>query len=225
MPVLVRIGAEFFGTALLVAIVVGSGVMAETLTSDVGVSLLLNQLSTILGLGVLIAVLLPVSGAHFNPVVTVSALLGRDIQPGRGLAYIVGQFAGAMAGVMLAHVMFDRTALVVSTNERLGMGTFVGEVVATAGLIALILLLSSAGRTSVIPLAVPAWIGAAYIFTSSTSFANPAVTLGRMFTESFSGIAPLSGLGFIAAQVVGMFLALVLVRPLIALPKETPHVR
>lgn len=225
MPVLVRIGAEFFGTALLVAIVVGSGVMAETLTSDVGVSLLLNQLSTILGLGVLIAVLLPVSGAHFNPVVTVSALLGRGIQPGTALAYIVGQLSGAMAGVMLAHVMFDRAALVVSTNERLGVGTFVGEVVATSGLIALILLLSSAGRASVIPLAVPAWIGAAYIFTSSTSFANPAVTLGRMFTESFSGIAPLSGLGFIGAQMVGSLLAVVLVRPLIASPKETPHVQ
>ena len=225
MPVLVRIGAEFFGTALLVAIVVGSGVMAETLTSDVGVSLLLNQLSTILGLGVLIAVLLPVSGAHFNPVVTVSALLGRGIQPGTALAYIVGQLSGAMAGVMLAHVMFDRAALVVSTNERLGVGIFVGEVVATSGLIALILLLSSAGRASVIPLAVPAWIGAAYIFTSSTSFANPAVTLGRMFTESFSGIAPLSGLGFIGAQMVGSLLAVVLVRPLIASPKETPHVQ
>ena len=225
MPVLVRIGAEFFGTALLVAFVVGSGVMAETLTSDVGVSLLLNQLSTILGLGVLIAVLLPVSGAHFNPVVTVSALLGRGIQPGTALAYIVGQLSGAMAGVMLAHVMFDRAALVVSTNERLGVGTFVGEVVATSGLIALILLLSSAGRASVIPLAVPAWIGAAYIFTSSTSFANPAVTLGRMFTESFSGIAPLSGLGFIGAQMVGSLLAVVLVRPLIASPKETQRVQ
>jgi arsenate reductase len=223
--VLIRIGAEFFGTALLVAIVVGSGVMAETLTSDVGVSLLLNQLSTILGLGVLIAVLLPVSGAHFNPVVTVSALLIRDLQVGMGLAYILAQLSGGMSGVMLAHVMFDRAALVVSSNERLGMGTFVGEVVATSGLIALILLLSATGRASIISLAVPAWIGAAYIFTSSTSFANPAVTLGRMFTESFSGIAPLSGLGFIAAQVVGMLLALVLVRPLIASPKETSHVR
>ena len=215
-----RAVAEFFGTALLVAIVIGSGIMAETLTSDVGVSLLLNQLATVLGLGVLIAVLMPISGAHINPAVSLAILLRQEISAGEAAVYVMAQFLGAMGGVALAHVMFGRAVLEISGNDRLTTGTFVGEIVATAGLIAMILLLVQRGSSSVIPLVVPAWIGAGYVFTSSTSFANPAVTLGRMFTDSFAGISPLSGLGFMAAQLVGIAVALALVIPVITASKE-----
>ena len=215
-----RAVAEFVGTALLVAIVIGSGIMAETLTSDVGVSLLLNQLSTVLGLGVLIAVLMPISGAHINPAVSLAILLRQEISAGEAAVYVMAQFLGAMGGVALAQVMFGRAVLEISGNDRLTTGIFVGEIVATAGLIAMILLLVQRGSASVIPLVVPAWIGAGYVFTSSTSFANPAVTLGRMFTDSFAGISPLSGLGFMAAQLVGIAVALALVIPVITAPKE-----
>lgn len=215
-----RAVAEFFGTALLVAIVIGSGIMAETVTSDVGVSLLLNQLATVLGLGVLIAVLMPISGAHINPAVSLAILLRQEISAGEAAVYVMAQFLGAMGGVALAHVMFGRAGLEISGNYRLTTGTFVGEIVATAGLIAMILLLVQRGSSSVIPLVVPAWIGAGYVFTSSTSFANPAVTLGRMFTDSFAGISPLSGLGFMAAQLVGIAVALALVIPVITASKE-----
>jgi glycerol uptake facilitator-like aquaporin len=215
-----RAVAELIGTALLVAIVIGSGILAETLTSDVGVSLLLNQLATVLGLGVLIAVLMPISGAHINPAVSLAILLRREISGGEAAVYVIAQLLGGMAGVALAHVMFGRAVLEISGNDRLTTGTFVGEIVATAGLIAMILLLVQRGSSSVIPLVVPAWIGAGYVFTSSTSFANPAVTLGRMFTDSFAGISPLSGLGFMAAQLVGIAVALALVIPVITASKE-----
>lgn len=220
MSLVGRAVAELFGTALLVAIVIGSGIMAETLTSDVGVSLLLNQLATVLGLGVLIAVLMPISGAHINPAVSLAILLRREIPGGEAAVYVLSQLLGGVGGVALAHVMFGRAVLEISGNDRLTTGTFVGEIVATAGLIATILLLVQRGSASVIPLVVPAWIGAGYVFTSSTSFANPAVTLGRMFTDSFTGISPLSGLGFMAAQLVGIAVALALVIPVIAASKE-----
>jgi len=220
MSLFARTGAEFVGTALLVAIVIGSGIMAESLTSDVGVSLLLNQLATVLGLGVLIAVLMPISGAHINPAVSLAILLRRGISGAHAAAYIGAQLVGGMGGVALAHVMFGRAVLEISGNDRLTMGTFVGEIVATAGLIAIIVLLVQRGSASLIPVVVPAWIGAGYVFTSSTSFANPAVTLGRMFTDSFTGISPLSGVGFMAAQLVGMAVALALVIPVIAASKE-----
>lgn len=215
-----RAVAEFVGTALLVAIVIGSGIMAETLTSDVGVSLLLNQLATVLGLGVLIAVLMPISGAHINPAVSLAILLRREISGGEAAVYVIAQLLGGMGGVALAHVMFGRAVLEISGNDRLTTGTFVGEIVATAGLIAIILLLVQRGSASLLPLVVPAWIGAGYVFTSSTSFANPAVTLGRMFTDSFSGISPLSGLGFMAAQLLGIAVALALVIPVMTASKE-----
>ncbi|MDA2980421.1 MAG: aquaporin family protein [Actinomycetota bacterium] len=215
-----RAVAEFVGTALLVAIVIGSGIMAETLTSDEGVSLLLNQLATVLGLGVLIAVLMPISGAHINPAVSLAILLRREISGGEAAVYVIAQLLGGMGGVALAHVMFGRAVLEISGNDRLTTGTFVGEIIATAGLIAIILLLVLRGSASLLPLVVPAWIGAGYVFTSSTSFANPAVTLGRMFTDSFAGISPLSGLGFMAAQLVGIAAALALVIPVMTASKE-----
>ena len=224
MSIVIRATAEFLGTALLVAIVIGSGIMAESLSSDSGVSLLLNQLATVMGLGVLILVLMPISGAHINPVVTLAVLFRRKISVGEAAGYVVAQLAGGLAGVPLAHVMFDRSVLELSTNNRLTTGTFVGEIIATSGLIAIILLLVERARESLIPLAVPAWIGAGYVFTSSTSFANPAVTVGRMFTDSFSGISPISGWGFIGAQVLGMLIALTLVVPVITASKEKNNV-
>jgi glycerol uptake facilitator-like aquaporin len=224
VSIVIRATAEFLGTALLVAIVIGSGIMAESLSSDSGVSLLLNQLATVMGLGVLIVVLMPISGAHINPVVTLAVLFRRKISVGEAAGYVIAQLAGGLAGVPLAHVMFDRSVLELSTNNRLTTGTFVGEIIATSGLIAIILLLVERTRESLIPLAVPAWIGAGYVFTSSTSFANPAVTVGRMFTDSFSGISPISGWGFIGAQVLGMLIALTLVVPVITASKEKNNV-
>ena len=224
MSQVIRATAELIGTALLVAIVIGSGIMAETLTSDVGVSLLLNQVATVAGLGVLIVVLMPISGAHINPVVTLAVLLRREIHVREAAGYLVSQLVGGIAGVALAHIMFGRAVLELSGNDRLTTGTFVAEIIATSGLIAIIVLLVHRGSESLIPLVVPAWIGAGYVFTSSTSFANPAVTVGRTFTDTFTGISPLSGLGFIGAQVVGMLLALVLVIPVIKASQEKNHV-
>ena len=220
MHAAIRGGAELIGTALLVAAVIGSGIMAEAVTSDVGLRLLLNQLSTILGLGVLIAALMPVSGAHINPVVSLALFLRRAVSGADAVMYVLAQLLGSLGGVVLAHVMFGEVLISISGQDRLTTGTFVGEVVATAGLVAVIILLAHRGQESVIPFAVPAWIGSAFFFTSSTAFANPAVTLGRMWTDSFTGIAPLSGLGFIGAQLVGMALALALVTPLVAGSKE-----
>jgi glycerol uptake facilitator-like aquaporin len=167
---------------------------------------------------------MPISGAHINPVVTLAVLFRRKISVSEAAGYVVAQLAGGLAGVALAHVMFDRSVLELSTNNRLTTGTFVGEIIATSGLIAIILLLVERARESLIPLAVPAWIGAGYVFTSSTSFANPAVTVGRMFTDSFSGISPISGWGFIGAQVLGMLIALTLVVPVITASKEKNNV-
>ena len=220
-----RSAAEFVGTALLVAMVIGSGIMAESLTSDSALALLLNQLATVLGLGVIILVALPLSGAHINPVVTLAMLARRRISGRDAGVYIAVQLVGSVAGVALAHVMFGRAVLEVSSQDRLSVGTFVGEIVATSGLIAVILFLVHREAESLLPLAVPAWIGSAYFFTSSTSFANPAVTVGRMFTDSFAGIAPLSGLGFLGAQILGGLIALALVIPVISQSKEKNHDR
>lgn len=220
-----RSAAEFVGTALLVAMVIGSGIMAESLTNDSALALLLNQLATVLGLGVIILVALPLSGAHINPVVTLAMLARRRISGRDAGVYIAVQLVGSVAGVALAHVMFGRAVLEVSSQDRLSVGTFVGEIVATSGLIAVILFLVHREAESLLPLAVPAWIGSAYFFTSSTSFANPAVTVGRMFTDSFAGIAPLSGLGFLGAQILGGLIALALVIPVISQSKEKNHDR
>jgi len=219
-----RLFAEFLGTALLVAVVVGSGIMVDTLTSDMAVALLLNQLATILALGVLVAQLLPISGAQINPAVTLTMMIRRTMTLPEGLGYIVMQVVGGVLGTIAAHAMFDRALIEVSTNERITPGTFLAEMIATTGLIALILTSIYQGKTSWLPLLVPAWIGAGYFFTSSTSFANPAVTIARGFTESFTGIAWTSVPWFIAAQVIGAVIALVLVYPFErAYRKENHH--
>ncbi|WP_406238899.1 aquaporin [Nocardia sp. NBC_01009] len=212
-----RLLAEFTGTALLVTIVVGSGIAASELSpNDVGLQLLENSTTTALGLAVLILVFGPVSGAHFNPAVSAADwLLGR--RHGTGLtggdvaAYLIAQIAGGVLGAMLANIMFDHELVQIATHHRATGGHLVGEIVATAGLIAVIFALARTGRASYCAAAVGAYIGAAYWFTSSTSFANPAVTLGRMFSDTFAGIAPASTLGFIAAQVLGALIGLGLV--------------
>jgi len=202
--VLRRVFAEFLGSALLAAVVVGSGIAAERLSpNDVGLQLLENALATALALPVLILLFIQVSGAHFNPVVSlVDSAIG--LRSWRDTAvYIPVQVAGCIGGAVLANLMFGASVVSWSTKERLTGATFLAEVVATAGLVLVIFALARTGRASVIPAAVGAYIGAAYFFTSSTSFANPAITVGRMFSDSFAGIAPSSSLGFIAAQLVG----------------------
>lgn len=209
--------AEFVGTALLVTVVVGSGIAAAQLSpDDVGLQLLENSVATALGLAVLILLFGPVSGAHFNPVVSAADwLLGRradsGLTGGSVAAYSAAQVTGGIIGAVLANVMFDRVAVEISTKDRFTTGHLVGEVVATAGLIALIFALARTGRAALSAAAVGAYIGAAYWFTSSTSFANPAVTVGRMFSDTFAGIAPTSVLPFIAAQCVGALIGLALV--------------
>jgi glycerol uptake facilitator-like aquaporin len=208
-----RVVAEAVGTGLLVAVVVGSGIQAVELSHDVGVQLLANSLATVFGLGVLVALLGPVSGAHFNPAVTVAAwFTGRRNTDGLTLrdvaAYIPAQFAGAVGGAILADAMFAKPLVEWSTHDRSASHLWLGEVVATAGLILLVLGLDRIGRAPLAPAAVASYIGAAYWFTSSTSFANPAVTIGRAFTDTFAGIAPASVAPFIAAQSAGVVVGL-----------------
>ena len=198
-----RLGAEAAGAGLLVTAVVGSGIMATSLTDDVGLALLINAVSTVAALGVLIWTLGPISGAHFNPAVTIVATVRRELSVTEGIAYVVAQLGGATLGVALANLMFELPAWELSTTERTGAGVWLGEIVATAGLIWVIGALTRTGLGHLGPVLVPAWIGAAYFFTSSTSFANPAVTWGRMFTDTFTGIAPNDVAGFMLAQLVG----------------------
>ncbi|OLT41968.1 MIP family protein [Serinicoccus sp. CNJ-927] len=221
-----RLLAEGIGTALLVTTVVGSGIMAQQLSpDDVGLQLLQNSTATVLGLSVLILVLGPVSGAHFNPVVTLAAwFFGRRDGSGptatEGMAYAVTQVVGGIAGCVLANLMFAvPTAL--STTERATGPHLLAEVVATAGLVGLIFGLLRAGREAVVAPAVGAYIGAAYWFTSSTSFANPAVTIGRIFSDTFAGIAPASAPGFVLAQVVGAAIGVAAVLALFPTPRES----
>ena len=208
-PLWRRVVAEALGTGLLVTVVVGSGIAAAKLSpGDTGIQLLENSFATALGLAVLILMLGPVSGAHFNPVVSaVDCWLGQRDGGGLSLqdlpAYVAAQIAGAIAGAVLANVMFGQAAVSWSTTHRSAGHLWIGETVATAGLIALIFSLTRSGRASIAPAAVGAYIGAAYWFTSSTSFANPAVTIGRAFSDTFAGIAPGSVPAFVLFQLVG----------------------
>jgi glycerol uptake facilitator-like aquaporin len=206
--------AEYLGTALLVAIVVGSGIMATDLTQDVGLQLLINTIATVFGLAVLILILAPISGAHFNPVVTLIDLIQGKSSVIQFLQYAVVQTAGAISGAFLANAMFDQAIIQTATKIRSGNNLYLAEIVATAGLILVINLLVNQKNLTVIPAAVAAWIGSAYFFTSSTSFANPAVTIGRTFSDSFAGIAPECAPQFIAAQILGAIIGLGLVKVL-----------
>jgi len=206
--------AEALGAGVLVATVVGSGIMATELTDDVGVQLLLKAVATVLVLGVLICVLGPISGAHFNPVVTLIELARGEMARAEALAYLALQVIGAIAGAMLADIMFGLPAWSISDRMRSGWGIWLGEALATAGLVLVIGVLTRTGRGRLGALVVPAWIGAAYFFTSSTSFANPAVTVGRAFSDSFAGIAPSNVAPFIAFQLLGALLGAVLTQVL-----------
>ncbi len=202
--------AEGLGTALLVAVVVGSGIMAQNLSTDVGLQLLENSLATFFGLTVSILLFQQVSGSHFNPAVTlVERIVGGMDRTTDAAAYIGAQVAGGLAGAVLANAMFSEPTTW-STHERATAATLLAEVVATAGLLLVILALVRTGRAAIVAPAVGAYIGAAYWFTSSTSFANPAVTIGRMITDTFAGIAPVSVLPYIGAQLIGAALAVVL---------------
>jgi glycerol uptake facilitator-like aquaporin len=204
-----RLAAEALGTALLVATVVGSGIMAETLTKDVALALLGNTLPTGAILVVLITILGPISGAHFNPAVTMIFALKRELTPREALLYIVAQVAGGIAGTMLAHAMFGLPLLDASMKMRSGGAQWLAEGVAAFGLIATILAGIRFERASV-PWLVGLYITAAYWFTSSTSFANPAVAIARSMTNTFSGIRPVDLSGFIIAELCGALAALML---------------
>ncbi|MFD9324405.1 aquaporin [Streptomyces sp. NPDC060065] len=215
-PLVARAAAELIGTALLVAVVVGSGIQATELTKDVGLQLLANSTATVFGLGILILLLGPVSGAHFNPVVTLAEWWtarrgGAGVTPREVAVYVPAQIVGAIAGAILADAMFAEPLVKWSTHDRSAGHLLLGEVVATAGLILLIFGLARANQLRFAPVAVASYIGAAYWFTSSTSFANPAVTIGRAFTDTFAGIAPGSVLGFIGMQLIGAVVGLALV--------------
>ena len=204
--------AEFVGTALLVCVVVGSGIMGTNLSHDAGVALIINMFSTIFALALLITTIGPISGAHFNPAVSLVQLFNRSQKATETLPYIIAQIAGAIVGAVVANLMFDEKAVQISQHARVTTGTLIGEVIATAGLVAVIGILSHRDQGKFIPVAVAAWIGSAYFFTSSTSFANPAVTIGRIFSDTFAGIQPASVLPYIAAQIVGAALGVALVK-------------
>ena len=198
-----RLTAEFIGTAFLLATVVGSGIMGENLAGgNVAIALLGNTIATGAILVVLILVFGSISGAHFNPAVTLALLLQRKITPGDALAYVVTQIAAAICGTIAAHIMFAEPILMISTNVRTGLGQYFAEFVATFGLVATILGCLRF-RPEAAPYAVGLFITAGYWFTASTSFANPAVTIARTLTDTFSGIAPADAPAFIAAQLIG----------------------
>jgi glycerol uptake facilitator-like aquaporin len=203
-----RFLSEFLGTLTLVAIVVGSGIMATNLSQDVGVQLLINTISTVFGLAVLIQILGPISGANFNPVVTMVDLIQNRTNFLTFIQYAIAQIAGAITGAILANAMFSHPLIEISTKARSGGNQYLGEIVATAGLILIINLMIHQEKMNLIPVIVASWIGSAYFFTSSTSFANPAVTIGRMFSDSFAGIAPGCVTKFIAAQILGALIGL-----------------
>ena len=209
-----KLAGEYLGTALLVSIVVGSGIMATNLSHDVGVQLIINTISTVFGLAVLIQILGPISGANFNPVVTMVDLILKRTNFLTFIQYAIVQVVGAISGAVLANAMFSHPLFETATKVRGGGNQYLGEIVATAGLILIINLLIHQEKTALIPMIVASWIGSAYFFTSSTSFANPAVTIGRIFSDSFAGIAPGCVSKFIAAQLLGALIGLGLTKVL-----------
>ncbi len=227
-PLARRLLAEFLGTALLVTIVVGSGIAAAQLSpSDIGIQLLENSTATMLGLAILILMLGPVSGAHFNPVVTAADwFLSRKDSEGFSAnhigPYVLAQCSGGIAGALLANAMFD-VGTSFSVNERASASHLLAEVVATAGLVLVIFSLVRTNRAVLVAPAVGAYIGAAYWFTSSTSFANPAVAIGRMFSDTFAGIAPSSVPSFVIAQIIGGAIGVALALALYPAAAKTPQ--
>lgn len=199
-----RITAEFLGAFGLLLSVVGSGIWATRWSHDVGVQVVINATSIGLALGVLIWLVAPISGAHFNPLVTATAVVRRELSLGTGIGYALAQFAGAIAGVFFANLMFDLPAAQLATAARASLGSFLGEVLATAALITLVIVLGSRGQGRLAPIVIGGWIVSAIFFTSSTSFANPAVTIARIFSDTLTGINPTSAVVFIAGQIIGL---------------------
>jgi len=195
--------AEFLGTAAILAAVVGSGTMATNLSSDKGVDLLINTISTVLALALLILIFAPISGSHFNPLVTLSEFIQRRMSAADVAGYLFAQISGGLVGTAIANLMFKNPAYFRSHHVRTGISLWIGEVIATAGLLFLIQVIKERELGSTAPIIISAWIGSAYLFTSSTSFANPAVTLARAFSNTFSGIALGSVTGFVLAQMIG----------------------
>ncbi|TRZ71601.1 MAG: aquaporin family protein [Streptomycetaceae bacterium] len=200
--------AELVGTAILAMAVVGSGIMATNLTKDIGLQLFIVAFATFLILAVLIQMLGPISGAHFNPVVTVVALINKSISAVTALNYILTQVVGGLVGVIIANVMFKLPAIGSSTHAKTSSNLLLSEVVATAGLILVIQIIGKQNEGRYVPLAVAGWIGSAYFFTSSTTFANPAVTFARAFSDTFTGIELSSVPGFVIAELIGALIGL-----------------
>jgi glycerol uptake facilitator-like aquaporin len=214
-PLTRRLFAELLGSALLATLVIGSGIAAQTLSpGDVGLQLFENAAATAAGLFTIILIFGPVSGGHFNPVVSLADASFGGIRWRDALAYIPAQIAGCILGAVTANSMFSLAAVSISTHHRTSIAHLFSEVIATGGLLLVIFSLLRTRRASTVPAAVGAYIGAAYFFTSSASFANPAITVGRMFSNTFAGIAPASVPGFIAAQLVGCACALLVIRVL-----------
>lgn len=221
-PLGARALAEGLGTGLLVAAVVGSGIAAEQLSpGDVGLQLLENSTATVLALAALILTFGPVSGAHFNPVVTLAELATGKLERRAAGPYLAAQLAGGCCGAVVANLMYELPAIEWSTKDRITAATFLAEVVATFGLLTVIFGVVRSGRLVAVPVAVAGYIGAAYWFTSSTSFANPAVTIARTLSDTFAGIRPASAPGFIAAQVLGAALAVACARVLFPEPEPS----
>jgi glycerol uptake facilitator-like aquaporin len=202
--------SEFIGTAILATVVVGSGIMAENLSSDIGMQLLINAAATGAALWLLITLFAPISGAHFNPVVTGISLFRKEISLKSTLLFIVAQISGAMAGTIIANILFEHPAIDISSKARDGGNLLLSEVLATAGLVFVIYQLSHIKSGKKVAVGVASWIFAAYFFTSSTSFANPAIAIGRIFSNSFAGIAPHSAATFIPFQIIGAALGYLL---------------
>jgi len=206
--------AEFVGTAVLAMAIVGSGVMATNLTKDVGLQLFIVAFATVLILAVLIQMLGPISGAHFNPAVSVVSFINKSISALTAINYVLTQFIGAFIGVVIANVMFDLPAIGASTHAKTSSNLLLSEVIATAGLILVIHMVGKQKEGRYVPLAVAGWIGSAYFFTSSTTFANPAVTFARAFSDTFTGIELASVPGFVIAQLLGALIGLGLAKGL-----------
>ncbi|MEJ7801061.1 MAG: aquaporin [Ilumatobacter sp.] len=213
-----RVVGEFVGTFFLLAAVVGSGIMAENLSTDVGLQLLQNALATAGALIALILAFIHISGAHFNPAVTLTDLALGGLERRIAMAYVVVQTAGGILGVMAANVMFDLPVVEWSTKDRSALNLVFADAIATLGLLLVIFLVVRAGDARAVAFAVGGYIAGAYYFTSSTSFANPAVTVSRMFSDTFAGIAPASAPGFLLAQLVAVGLAIPLIRFLTPAP-------
>jgi glycerol uptake facilitator-like aquaporin len=220
-PLSRRLVAEFLGSLLLAAVVIGSGIAAQRLSpGDIGLELLENAAATAAGLFTIILMVGPVSGAHFNPVVSITDAVFGGLSWRDALAYVPAQVAGCVGGAVLANLMFDAPAVSIATTHRATVAHGLAEVVATVGLLLVIFSLARSGRAAQAPAAVGVYIGSAYFFTSSTSFANPAITVGRMFNNSFAGIAPASAPVYILAQLVGAAVAIGVIRLLY--PDVTP---